>query len=209
MDGTGELAKDAFTVGGEDERGAVVGEESQGPGFGGGVEVGGRFVGEDELGVTGEGEGDEDALAFAAAQLVGVGVAEAWGVDAEGFEEVGGWGLSEVLIDGEEGGEGGEEILRDVAGGNGGAGSGGAEEGRFTGAGFAGEAEGLAGLNVQSDGADGGAARVADFEIAEVRNHPCRLQDARWLRIIRDDWGRTGEIESDLVRRRENQIGDC
>jgi len=90
MDGTSELAKDAFPVGGEDERSSVVGEELEDAGFGGGIEMGGRFVGEDELRVRSEGEGDEDALAFAAAELMGVGVTEAWDVESKGFEDFGG-----------------------------------------------------------------------------------------------------------------------
>ena len=36
------------------------------------VERGGRFVGDDELGVAGQGHGDEHALALAAGELVGI-----------------------------------------------------------------------------------------------------------------------------------------
>ena len=91
---------------------------------GGGVEVAGGFVGEEEGGLIDEGAGDGDALAFAAGELVGA-VFEA-GFEAEGGEEGDGFGFGGPGADdgfveggadhgGEEGvfedGEFGEEVV--------------------------------------------------------------------------------------------------
>ena len=179
MNGAGELLEDAFAVGGDEEGGAGLVQEVEDAGFGGGIEMGGGFIGEDELGMGGEGEGDEDALALAAAELVGVGVADARFVEVQWFEQREGGGVGELGFDGEKGRETGEQILRDVgdAGGESGdccagveAGEG-AEQCGLSRAGFAGEAEGLPGGQAQRIRPKRGAAGVVDFEIAEFQQH--------------------------------------
>ena len=60
-----------------------------------GVEAGGGLVGEDELGVAGEGAGDGDALLLADAERVGHGVLAG---DVEAVEECLGAGASELAM---------------------------------------------------------------------------------------------------------------
>jgi len=108
------------------EAAAEAGEEGDDLGLDGDVEGGGGFVGDEQLGAAGDGHGDEDALAHAAGELVGV-LAEAgrWVADADKFEgfdgEVAGFAAAEATVgaddvdelgaDGEDGIEAGGGVL--------------------------------------------------------------------------------------------------
>ncbi len=85
------FGNDAEVVGNEDHRAAVVlldaFDEFEDLCLHGDVECGGRFIGNDEIGAQGEGEGDDHALAHAAGELVGVVArAEFGGGNADEFE---------------------------------------------------------------------------------------------------------------------------
>lgn len=80
-------------------------EKGEDLGLDGGVEGGGGFVGDEEMGRAGEGNRDEDALSLAAAELMGI-LAEAErrvgkAADVEEFERagVGFWRASEFVIE--------------------------------------------------------------------------------------------------------------
>ena len=73
------------------------GEEVEDPVAGLPIEVAGRFVGEEEVGLVNQGAGDGDALPFAAAEFAGA-VFEAF-AEAESLEESGG-ALADVGVDG-------------------------------------------------------------------------------------------------------------
>ena len=198
-----DFAGEAEVVGDEQDGGVVagleLGHEVDDDGLDGDVECGGGFVGDDEAGAAGEGHGDEDALAHAAGELMGVKAEEGFGVrQVDGLEGgeaalvalagVGDADMGEVfahlLLDGEDGVEGGEGLLRDEGdvaaeegaasrGGHGGEvgavegqdalGGGeawrhelgdGAADHAFAGAGFADEAEDLAGGEGEGEVAD-------------------------------------------------------
>lgn len=107
-----EAVEDGGVVAGEDEDGVVLGagllEEAEDGVTGGGVEGGGGFIGEEELGFVGDGAGDGDAEALAGAHLGGavVGVVG----EADLVEEVeGAWSAFVFGLAGE--GEGHGDVL--------------------------------------------------------------------------------------------------
>ncbi|MNY00831.1 hypothetical protein D3C86_1333400 [compost metagenome] len=108
--------------------GADVAHQIEDLGLDGHVEGGGGLVGDEQLGLAREGHGDDDALAHAARELVGVVVHAAGGPgDADGFEHLDGAlagggavdllvehdGFHDLLADREDGVERGHGVLRD------------------------------------------------------------------------------------------------
>ncbi len=120
---------DAHVVGDEHERGAGLAaepfEQGQDLVLHGGVERGGRLVGEEHVRLVGQREGDHDALAHAAGELVRVVAQAACGIgDADQVEEFGGAAgtagapvcphrLVQVPADREHGVEGRHRVLED------------------------------------------------------------------------------------------------
>ena len=197
---------------------AEAGEELEDLGLDGDVEGGGGLVCNEQGGAVEEGHGDEDALALAAGELVGVVAEAALGVGEGDFFEggdgaeaefaaregrlVGLEAFGELAADGHDGVEGGHGLLKDhgdFAAAEGapevrglaeefaalpedGAGDlgGGAEEAEdgergdaFAGAGFADEAEDLAGGEGEGDAVDDLRGADGDAEVAE-REEGCR-----------------------------------
>jgi len=78
VDDTVAIVEDAGVVGDDDHSATVLfgeaAEDIEDGAAGGGIEGGGRFVGEDDGGVAGEGAGDGDALLLAAGEVGGLGV---------------------------------------------------------------------------------------------------------------------------------------
>ena len=129
-----DFGDNAEIVGDEEDGHAELGlegaEKVEDLGLDGDVEGGGGLVGDEEAGLAGEGDGDHDALAHAAGDLVGVGGGAAVGVgDADELEEldgargggeageagVGAEALGDLLADGHDGVEAGHGFLEDHA----------------------------------------------------------------------------------------------
>ena len=91
-DAVREVADHAEVVGDENhgqvEVLAKAFEEIEDLGLDGDIERGDRLIGDDELGLRGEGAGDGDTLALAAGEFVGVLFLEA-GVETDGFHQSG------------------------------------------------------------------------------------------------------------------------
>ncbi len=130
----GETGDDTEVMGDHDDGGAgdLLGglEHLQDLGLDGHIQGGGGLVGDDDLGVVGDGHGDHRALAHTAGELVGERVHPALGVgDADHVEEVDGPfagdllvqrlmgldGLDDLVADGVDGGQRGQRVLEDHA----------------------------------------------------------------------------------------------
>ena len=132
VDPVGVAGHDPQVVGDDDDRRPQVagqlGEQFQDLGLDGHVQGGGRLVGQEQLGVAGEGHGDHHPLAHAARELVGIVVDAGLGLgDAHHLHQLdgaaGGGGavhlqvqlqaLGDLAADGEDGVEGGHGLLED------------------------------------------------------------------------------------------------
>ena len=134
---------DADAVGDAADHAEVMADQQQGQAAGGffsgqqvqdlrldrDIERGGWLVGDQQAGVVGERHGDHDALALAAAELVGVGVEPGGGVGEAGAGEqvddglaggraaMQGAGLGDLAADAVQRVEAGHRLLKDDAGG--------------------------------------------------------------------------------------------
>ena len=77
-DVVGHISDDGHVMGDEEDRHALVpgqgAQQVEDPRLDGDVERGGGLVGDDEIGVVGDRDGDDCPLAHAAGELVGVGL---------------------------------------------------------------------------------------------------------------------------------------